>query len=193
MRAEWQQNFVQELKCITQIVCSIISPMLIGANRPKLKWLRHSILSINPPPRYINPTVFADMLLQKSPGSSTYLATGGPETPKPTLQCWDHDCKGRKFSSRANLLRHKKTYGKKTTTCESCNKSFSRSEHLKYHRATSCKALQSDRHDNATITAATAVIFQRSGTYDGTSVRSKEDPHASRPEIAILPSSNARM
>jgi hypothetical protein len=120
----------------------------MGANRPKLRWLRHSILSINPPPRYINPTVFADMLLQKSPGSSTsvtYLATGGPETPEPTLQCWDHDCKGRKYSSRANLLRHKRTHGKKEKTCESCNKSFSRSEHLKYHRATSCKALHSDR------------------------------------------------
>ncbi|PVH90405.1 hypothetical protein DM02DRAFT_578007 [Periconia macrospinosa] len=96
-----------------------------------------------PPPSLYPPTSSSGYQSPYGPGQPTTLPVPGISSNQPQqasgvmLQCWEHGCNGRQFSTISNLIRHEreKSGEKPKSICSKCGAKFTRpptrNEHMK--------------------------------------------------------------
>ncbi|OQE71179.1 hypothetical protein PENNAL_c0109G04624 [Penicillium nalgiovense] len=70
-----------------------------------------------------------------------------PRITSSKVQCWDHGCNGKRFSTSSNLFRHERERRGlgANAVCASCGKTFTRTTALKYHiKRSRCSKFQGE-------------------------------------------------
>lgn len=101
-------------------------PQAVSAFQKKLELLTEAVLSIAP-------SAAQPAEPRKNSSSS---ASSSSQNAAPDLRCWDSCCRGRKFSTKSNMIRHRRErLGQVGKCCSICNAYFTRRSVCNAHEA----------------------------------------------------------